>query len=200
MQAHGSKPADEPVRERLLSIALSLFNSKGYTATTTWEIAKAAGVSEQVLYRYFKTKGELFLELYHNAQELLEDALRHSASSHCTACNKIKALASGILDCLAANEGIARFVLIQSLGPEHVWHRININDFDTWVYDKVRRLVREGIDTSEIRHVNVEHVSWIIMSLIAKAATEQFGPPPRRMDKTKLVRTLDEFLTGDICA
>jgi AcrR family transcriptional regulator len=50
-------------RRQLLAHAKQLFVSLGYHATTTEKIAKAAGVSEPVLYRHFDSKKALFLEV-----------------------------------------------------------------------------------------------------------------------------------------
>jgi AcrR family transcriptional regulator len=44
------------VRTTLVDVALDLFSAQGYDATTTDEIAKAAGVSARTFFRYFPTK------------------------------------------------------------------------------------------------------------------------------------------------
>lgn len=44
------------VHTTLVDVALDLFSAHGYDATTTDEIAKAAGVSTQTFFRYFPTK------------------------------------------------------------------------------------------------------------------------------------------------
>jgi len=44
------------VRTTLVDVALDLFSTQGYDATTTDEIAKAAGVSTRTFFRYFPTK------------------------------------------------------------------------------------------------------------------------------------------------
>jgi TetR/AcrR family transcriptional regulator len=50
-------------KRQLLAHAKRLFVTRGYQATTTKEIAAAAGVTEPVLYRHFRTKKALFLEV-----------------------------------------------------------------------------------------------------------------------------------------
>ncbi len=47
-------------RERILDASLQVFAEKGYSAATTKEIAKAAGVNEVTLFRLFKNKSALF--------------------------------------------------------------------------------------------------------------------------------------------
>ena len=48
----------------ILTAAADLFETKGYEATTTHQIAKAAGVSVGALYRYFADKEAIIKELY----------------------------------------------------------------------------------------------------------------------------------------
>jgi AcrR family transcriptional regulator len=50
-------------REQLMGVATKLFARNGYDATTTAAIALAAGVTEPILYRHFKSKQELFVAI-----------------------------------------------------------------------------------------------------------------------------------------
>jgi AcrR family transcriptional regulator len=50
-------------REQLMEVATKLFARNGYEATTTAAIALAAGVTEPILYRHFKSKQELFVAI-----------------------------------------------------------------------------------------------------------------------------------------
>jgi AcrR family transcriptional regulator len=52
-------PADVR-REQILQTAVNLFSQRGFKGTTTKEIAKAAGVSEAIIFRHFATKDELY--------------------------------------------------------------------------------------------------------------------------------------------
>ncbi|MGD0321653.1 MAG: TetR/AcrR family transcriptional regulator [Acidimicrobiales bacterium] len=55
-------PADRR-REQLLDVALKLFASRGFKATTMEDIAEAAGVTKPLLYQHFDSKRALYLEL-----------------------------------------------------------------------------------------------------------------------------------------
>lgn len=61
-------------REQLISVATRQFAKFGYDATTTDTIAKAAGVTEPILYRHFGSKQELFIAI---TREVSEQTLRH---------------------------------------------------------------------------------------------------------------------------
>src|SRR5437868_11022420 len=48
-------------RRHLVETAIRLFSEGSYRGTTTAEIARAAGVSEPILYRHFASKRDLYL-------------------------------------------------------------------------------------------------------------------------------------------
>jgi AcrR family transcriptional regulator len=50
-------------REQLLDTAAELFARLGYARATTAELAKAAGVTEPIIYRHFESKKALFVAL-----------------------------------------------------------------------------------------------------------------------------------------
>ena len=47
-------------REQILQTAVSLFSQRGFKGTTTKEIARAAGVSEAMVFRHFENKDALY--------------------------------------------------------------------------------------------------------------------------------------------
>ena len=50
-------------REQLLDCAAELFAKNGYARATTAQLAKAAGVTEPIIYRHFDSKRDLFVAL-----------------------------------------------------------------------------------------------------------------------------------------
>lgn len=53
--------------ERLRHIALELFAQRGYTGTSLAEIAKRLGIRKPSLYNYYRSKDELFMELFEDS-------------------------------------------------------------------------------------------------------------------------------------
>ncbi|WP_461206493.1 TetR/AcrR family transcriptional regulator [Clostridium sp. DL1XJH146] len=49
----------EITKEKIISKSIEIISEKGYSATSTREIAKEAGVSEATIFKYFNTKEEL---------------------------------------------------------------------------------------------------------------------------------------------
>lgn len=55
----GRMPGNER-RSQILKVAMRLFSEKGFSGTTTKEIANLAGVSEAIIFRHFANKDELY--------------------------------------------------------------------------------------------------------------------------------------------
>lgn len=51
----------EAVREQVRDAAIELFGSRGFDATTTEDIARAAGMSPRSFFRYFETKEDVLI-------------------------------------------------------------------------------------------------------------------------------------------
>ncbi|BCA55803.1 putative Transcriptional regulator acrR [Nitrospira sp. KM1] len=54
------RPSSQERQAGLIAAAASLFAAKGFNGTTTKEIAKSAGVSEALVFKYFPTKRALY--------------------------------------------------------------------------------------------------------------------------------------------
>ncbi|TMI08888.1 helix-turn-helix transcriptional regulator [Candidatus Bathyarchaeota archaeon] len=54
----------ELVRTRILESAHRVFSQKGYREATMDEIAEGLGLTKPALYRYYKSKEELFREIF----------------------------------------------------------------------------------------------------------------------------------------
>src|SRR5919107_2780174 len=66
-------PKARRTRERILEAALALFADRGYEATTMREVARKAGTSLGLAYRYFASKEEFALALYMRLAEESEE-------------------------------------------------------------------------------------------------------------------------------
>lgn len=56
-------------KSQLLDVAAELFSRAGYARATTAELAKAAGVTEPIIYRHFASKRDLFVDLIDRTAE-----------------------------------------------------------------------------------------------------------------------------------
>jgi TetR/AcrR family transcriptional regulator, fatty acid metabolism regulator protein len=72
-------------RKAIYDIAVKLMDDQGFAATTIEEISKKAGVSVGTFYHYFKSKEDIFYDLFKKADEYFETVvaadLRRKAES-----------------------------------------------------------------------------------------------------------------------
>lgn len=59
-EAVSGRMSGDERRSQILQVAIGLFSKKGFSGTTTKEIARVAGVSEAMVFRHFATKEELY--------------------------------------------------------------------------------------------------------------------------------------------
>ncbi|QYR22483.1 TetR/AcrR family transcriptional regulator [Paenibacillus sp. sptzw28] len=88
----------EERREQIKQAALKIFARHGYAGTKTSVIAAEAGISEGLIFRYFKSKDELFTAL---VQELLEEARKETGNAQLlpgSPVEQIKAFTEDMLD------------------------------------------------------------------------------------------------------
>lgn len=60
-------------KARIYQTALSLMETKNYQSITIEEISKSAGVSVGAFYHYFKSKNDIFFEIYQEADRYFEE-------------------------------------------------------------------------------------------------------------------------------
>lgn len=100
----------EARREQIVQSALQVFIEKGYSATTTAELAKAAGISEVTLFRHFKSKQEIFLA---GVEPILFDSLIHEPPqlNHSPGREDLTHMLYQRIKFLADHQGIIRLIL-----------------------------------------------------------------------------------------
>src|SRR5581483_10629051 len=86
-------------KEQLLTLAKQLFVRLGYVNTTTEKIARAAGITEPVLYRHFKSKKALFLEVLREIRESTHDRWQMGIAHLTDPLAKIHAIADMYFGC-----------------------------------------------------------------------------------------------------
>ena len=60
---HSARMTGDRRREVILETAFNLFSKRGFSGTTTQDIARSAGVSEATVFKHFSTKDELYAAL-----------------------------------------------------------------------------------------------------------------------------------------
>jgi AcrR family transcriptional regulator len=64
--AHAARMSGARRREQITEVAARVFAERGFSGTTTKDIALAAGISEASLFQHFRTKSELYTTILEN--------------------------------------------------------------------------------------------------------------------------------------
>lgn len=166
-------------RRQLLRVAKKLFSQNGYKMTTTANIAKAANVTEPILYRHFRSKKNLFLEVLNEIRRETLDQWEKMASEHDDPLDVLRLVARSFQSAM------------QTHGLEYrVAHRAlaEVNDRD--VADMLKsfycdeadffsRIIRQGQEAGQFRRdIDPRVAAWsIIRQALAYSLTEPLGIP-----------------------
>ncbi|MCM2996871.1 TetR/AcrR family transcriptional regulator [Paenibacillus cellulositrophicus] len=137
-------------KEQIKAAALQVFARKGILSAKMSMIAETAGISNGLLYHYFKSKDELFTSLVQEAMAESEAALRSVYDMPGTPLERIRALTAEILN----EDGTPYFMLIHQAAtsdgvPEQVKKLQQQYSMDTYV-DMLLPLFEEGQQAGEL--------------------------------------------------
>ncbi len=108
----------EALRERIVKASLSLFQSKGFDATTTKAIARKAGIAEGTVFNYFKSKDDIALHFFEQEVDQAMAAVRDNPRLRQAPLEeKLFTLVHSQLEYLAPYERFIGSALIHALKP-----------------------------------------------------------------------------------
>src|SRR4028118_1667442 len=87
----------EITREKILSIAASLFNTQGFKATSLSDITEATGLTKGAIYRHFKDKEDLEESTYDFMARHIQENMTQAVRSKTNAPDKLNAICSFFL-------------------------------------------------------------------------------------------------------
>ncbi|GAA0944366.1 TetR/AcrR family transcriptional regulator [Nonomuraea longicatena] len=67
-------------RERIADLAMGLFMARGFDGVTVAEVARAADVSVNTVFNYFRTKEDLFMDRWEEVEDLPSRVVRERAA------------------------------------------------------------------------------------------------------------------------
>jgi len=153
-------------RRHLVETATRLFTEGSYRGTTTAEIARAAGVSEPILYRHFASKRDLYLAALEDVWAKTRESWERTLDASPDACAAVEAIGKGHVSVRSPKLQLAE-LWVQALSeasedPELKRHlRRHMREVHDFVADLVRRGQNEGAIAAE-RDPDAE--AWIMLA------------------------------------
>lgn len=97
--------------ERINAAAVHVIGLRGFAEATTQEIARTAEVSEGLIYRYYKTKLDLGVELFEKHYREILARLREEGTRHDNPLERLQTVAMAFFLWFDENPDVARFLL-----------------------------------------------------------------------------------------
>jgi AcrR family transcriptional regulator len=152
-------------RIQLMDAAARLFAKSSYGQVTTAELAKAAGVTEPVIYQHFKTKLDLYVAVLRRAREMTLERYNQLAAKFPTPLLKLISVVRAHGDIMRDNEPYFRLHLL-SLATSELPRvkqvlRENYLSYNNYFAELIRKAQAQG----EVhKAVDAEETAWFIMS------------------------------------
>jgi AcrR family transcriptional regulator len=158
-------PASER-RRRIIEAARTLFATAGYANVGTADLAKAAGISEPALYRYFDSKRDLFIASLGSAGGRLAELWQQMAAEIDDPLEILRSIALGYYDHARSRSGFMRLqfrALAESDDPEiQEALRGNFRALIRFLIDTLEEGKRRGLISQEM---DSAAIAWEFLSL-----------------------------------
>jgi AcrR family transcriptional regulator len=146
-------------RRRLMTIALRLFEERGFHETTVEDVAAASDVAPRTFFRYFPTKVDVLFADHEELVALLRDTLAARAPDESVVRAVRRATLEG-LERLVANPSpyLTRSRLVASVPAAHARSRQLDSDFESLIAEAVAAAHGDAAD--DLRARVVARAAW----------------------------------------
>ena len=182
-----------PGRIKIVAALKALLEEKDFGAITTAEIAKNAGVTEALIYKYFKDKRDLLHQILSEYLEQYRAQITYDLKGIKGVFNKLRKLIWSHINVYATNRVFAKVLLIEVRNyPDY--YKSETYERVKEYSDIVLKIIEEGVQSNEIRNdISPKLMRYGILGSIEQVCLTgiTFG---REIDPDDLTDQLCEFL------
>jgi AcrR family transcriptional regulator len=169
-------------RQFILNAAESVFAKKGYVLATMDDIAEAAQFSKATLYRYFKSKQEMFKEIILNTFDEVYNNSIKIQEKDMDSSEKLRELIYYILGYYQRKKNLSRIFIMEHFAMKKLfkidvskqgWHSNHHPQVPQAMRKKLEEIfnvmvtiVDEGIRAGEFRNMDSKEVCYILGALL----------------------------------
>ena len=153
LNGHNEKMEGRPLppgRVKIVAALKTLLEQKEFSAITTAEIAKTAGVTEPLIYKYFKDKRDLLHQVLREYLEQYGVQLANDLKGIKGALNKLRKLIWSHINVYATNRVFARVLLIEVRNYSD-YYKSETYKLVQIYSETLLHIIEEGIHSKEIR-------------------------------------------------
>jgi AcrR family transcriptional regulator len=178
-------------RERILAAARRLIAAGGYREAQIAAVAAEAGMSTGMIYRYFRSKAELFVEVLEAAVGHEIELLRAIADGPGTAEQRLYAAVECFTRRALTGPGLAYAFIAEPAEPEVDTARIRVRQR---LGDVFKTILRQGIEAGEFPAQDLDASAACIVGAYTEALVGPIAPRAERVkDRDRLTRAICEF-------
>ena len=159
----------ESIEKRILWVAERLFLEKGFSGTSTTEIAKAVGCNQALIHYYFRTKEKLFWDVFSPKMEQLVEYLDAPLEEEGDFFQRIRNIIEFYFGMLSLDERLAPFIVGELLMNPSRWNffreRFLQSESRSEAYGRFDQMVQDEITKGSIRPVETIDLVLDVMSL-----------------------------------
>ncbi|MGA6827941.1 TetR/AcrR family transcriptional regulator [Nitrospira sp. NS4] len=195
-----TQPSKQSSRERqasLIQAATGLFAKKGFNGTTTREIAKAAGISEALVFKHFPTKRALYAAILAEKVTLGELLGSIEESARKRDDRRIFTLIAGYRIRPGVDPTLLRLLLFSAL-EGHELSDMFFGKHHKVFYDRLAAYIQQRVEDGAFRQVDplLAARGFIGMVVHHRLLHEIFGVPMDRSYEDTVSSYVDLFLHG----
>lgn len=156
----------EKRKEQIILGAMEVFGEHGFYKGTVSEIAKKAGLGKGTIYDYFRSKDEIFDEMFMYILETYEKQAKQSYNIEGTAKEKITKLLDFSYDFLSKNESLIEqtFFRMENISEDI---RPRIERLHVSIFEFILEIIEEGIENGEINDkIDKNVIALIVMNIV----------------------------------
>ncbi len=142
----------ELTKKRLLTVALDLFQTKGFSNTTMRDIAKEANLTPGAAYYYFRSKNEFVLAFYEQTLRESTEALPKLLARNKKLKNRLVAIAEEKFSQMEKSESLVSALVQNASGPNNPLSPFSSENEE--LRESAMNIFSMALDNSDTRIVN----------------------------------------------
>lgn len=178
-------------RERILLAARKLVSEGGFREAQISAVATVAGISTGMIYRYFPSKAELFVEVLSTAVDQEIEILTKVATGPEPASERLGKAVTCFVRRALTGPNLAYAFIAEPVDPEVDTARIRCRKK---FGDVFKRILIEGIEQGELPEQDADASAACIVGAFTEALVGPIGPATRNTrDKERLMASIRRF-------
>lgn len=163
----------ESIEKRILWVAERLFLEKGFSGTSTTEIAKIVGCNQALIHYYFHTKEKLFWDVFSPKMEQIVEYLDAPLDESRDFIERIRHIIDFYFGMMSLDERLAPFIVTELIVHQPRWNffreRFLRSEGCSQAFGKFEKMVQEEIQQGTIREIEAIDLVLDIMALCLSA-------------------------------